>query len=374
MSRLPQFIRENTELILAEWDAFAAAVPSAAEMDTSGLHDHAREMLATIANDLDLPQTDREQTDKSKGQSDAGEAGPPTTAAQEHGAGRAEGGFTVAEMLSELRALRASVLRLWAAQQKTVTVTDLDDMTRFNEAIDQAIAESIAQFSDEISESKERFLAILGHDLRTPLGAVLMSATFMLDAGELTEPNLSLMRRIAGGARRMNHMVADLLEFTQSRFGTGIPVVRAEMDLSVMIHDVVEEIMALHPSASVRVAFTGDLHGQWDCARLTQAMTNLIGNAVQHGTRGTPIYVTAACGTTDIVITVRNVGAVIPAAEIATIFRAGTRSATATGSDNHLGLGLYIVKRIVEGHEGTISVTSTPSEGTAFVIHLPRAA
>src|SRR5687768_4971533 len=113
MPRLHEFLRDNAEEILAEWEAFARTLPIAEAMDVAALRDHAKEMLLAIAKDLEAPQSASEASDKSKGKSDAGAAGD-NTAAQEHGAGRAGSGFTVAQMLSELRALRASVLRLWA--------------------------------------------------------------------------------------------------------------------------------------------------------------------------------------------------------------------------------------------------------------------
>ncbi|CAN5367652.1 sensor histidine kinase [soil metagenome] len=372
MSNLAKFIRDNTEPILAEWEKFARALPMAASMDIVALRDHAKEMLTVIARDLDTPQTGPEQTDKAEGKSDADKTGPPSTAAQEHGAARAESGFTVAQMLSELRALRASVIRLWTKQQRDIAVADLEDVIRFNEAIDQAIAESITQFSDDIGHAKERFLAILGHDLRTPLGAILMSASFMLDTGELAEPHLTLVTRIARGARRMNHMVGDLLNFTQTRFGEGIPIVRAEMDVPKMVHDVVGEIAALYPMATVKVETSGDLRGQWDCTRLTQALTNLIGNAVQHGAKDRPIKVAAFDAANEITITVQNEGPVIPEEQLPTIFQAGTHSASPGAGDDHLGLGLYIVDKIVLAHGGSIDVRSTKVEGTTFTVRLPR--
>ena len=95
------------------------------------------------------------------------------TAAQEHGAGRAGSGFTVGQMVAEFRALRASVTRLWLAEEIDAARTDLTDLIRFNEAIDQAIAESVSRFSQAVAGTQERFLAILSHDLRTPLGAII---------------------------------------------------------------------------------------------------------------------------------------------------------------------------------------------------------
>src|SRR3712207_1245035 len=119
MARLSHFIREHTEEILAEWEAFARALPMGGAMDIEALRDHAKDMLGVIADDLDTPQTSAQQADKATGKSDAAEDGV-TTAAQWHGAGRAESGFTVGQMVAEFRALRASVIRLWARQQPEI--------------------------------------------------------------------------------------------------------------------------------------------------------------------------------------------------------------------------------------------------------------
>jgi signal transduction histidine kinase len=372
MPSLSIFIRDNTEQILSEWETFARALPMGNSMDIAALRDHAKEMLGVIARDLEMPQTEREQADKARGESDADERQAPT-AAQEHGAGRAESGFTVAQMVSEFRALRASVMRLWSKQQREVTVTDLEDATRFNEAIDQNIAESITRFAQEVSQSKERFLAILGHDLRTPLGAIITSTGFMLDTGELEEPYLTLVTRIASSAWRMNHMVADLLEFTRTRFGDTMPVARAEMDARRMVLDVVAEVAASHPSSTVQIETSGELRGQWDCDRLTQALTNLVANAVHHGSDKWPIKVAAHGAPDKVVISVHNKGPIIPREELGRIFQAMARASSDGPRDRrHLGLGLYIVDKVVAAHGGSIDVRSSEEEGTTFTVHLPR--
>lgn len=117
--------------------------------------------------------------------------------------------------------MRASVIRLWALEQGELGTTDIKDLIRFNEAIDQSLAESVARYASELDRPREMFLAILGHDLRTPLGAVITSATFMLDLGELEEPYRTLMSRIASSSRCMDRMVGDLLDLTRSRLGGG---------------------------------------------------------------------------------------------------------------------------------------------------------
>lgn len=375
MSTLATFIRENTEPILEEWESFARSLPMGSEMDVHTLRDHAREMLMVIAGDLETPQSAREQDAKARGRADApeGEHRRQPTAAQAHGAGRAEHGFDVGQMVSEFRALRASVIRLWSRTLQAGSLTDLDELTRFNEAIDQAIAESVVRFAQDVNESKERFIAILGHDLRTPLGAIITSSKFMLDTGELEEPNRTLVQRMGTSARRMNQMVLDLLDFTRTRFGDRIPIVRVETDARKVVHDVIAEVAATYPSVSVHVETSGDLHGTWDGDRLTQALINLVANAAQHGSDKSPIMVVARGLDREVEIAVRNEGPVIPSDEFEQIFEAMKHSRGDSSRDRrHLGLGLYIVDRIVDAHGGAIDVESTKQTGTTFTVRLPR--
>lgn len=373
--RLADFIETNTEPILAEWVAFAArSGPAGQTMDLASLRDHALEMLKIIITDLRTPQTKAEQTEKSKGSSDSG---PDTsdTPAETHGAGRAASGFTLGEMVSEYRALRASVIRLWTKTCGTLTGADLEDLMRFNEAIDQSTAESVTRFTQDLDQSKEMFLAILGHDLRTPLGAVTMASQFMLDTGELTEPHLTLTTRIASSSARMNQMVEDLLDFTRSRLGSGLPIVRREMDMAKAARNAVEEMAAAQPESVIQVNTSGDLRGEWDSARISQVLANLLANAVQHGTAKAPISVTAEGKADEVVLRVHNRGQAIPTSDLNSLFSPfkGLGSGDAAASDSsNLGLGLYIAERIVTAHGGTIDVNSSGAAGTSFTVRLPR--
>jgi signal transduction histidine kinase len=376
MARLSSFIRQNVELILDEWETFARSLPQGEAMGVTALRDHARAMLMVIANDLDDPQTAQQQTDKARGESDAG-AGAVPTAAQEHGAGRADSGFTVAQMIAEFRALRASVMRLWSSTHQLARSDDLLDMTRFNEAIDQAIAESISRYTEEIGQSKERFLAILGHDLRTPVGAIVTSTRFMLDTAaeskDLPQPYLSLIDAVSRSARRMNRLVADLLEFARVSFGDAIPVQRVSTDLGKLVTEVVAEVGASYPGHRVECEISGPLVGEWDADRLFQALINLLSNAVQHGPAGTAIRVTARGEVDEVVLSVQNSGEAIPAEQLARMSQGMAPGPSGDPGDRrHLGLGLYIVEKIVAAHGGSMFVTSQPVEGTTFVLRLPR--
>jgi signal transduction histidine kinase len=373
--RLADFIAENSEPILAEWIAFAATCgPVAGVMDQTALRDHAMEMLKNIITDLRTPQSDLERQDKAKGLLDASESAPDT-AAEVHGAGRAESGFTVEEMVSEYRALRASVIRLWTRASGSLAGDDIEDLMRFNEAIDQALAESITRYTLDLDHSKEMFVAILGHDLRTPLGAVITSSQFMLETGGLGEPHHTLMGGIVRSSRRMNQMVSDLLDFTRSRLGSGVPVTRRSMDMSNVARHAIEEIEAVEPTAVIQFETSGNLRGEWDAGRISQVLVNLLSNALQHGSAKEGIDVTVRGGPDEVVLRVHNRGPAIATSDLHGLFsplkrlRAG---ATGVGDSRNLGLGLYIAERIVSAHGGTIDVSSSLDAGTAFTVRLPR--
>ena len=373
--RLADFILTNRDAILAEWQAFAkSCAPASGSMSIVALSDHATEMLTVIAEDLKTPQGDFEQAEKSKGRAPTVDSNK-RTAAEKHGTGRAESGFTIDQMVAEYRALRASVIRLWTRNRVDATAEELDDLTRFNEAIDQSLAESITRYTEDLDKSKEMFLAILGHDLRSPIGAVLTSAKFMLETGELEEPHLTLTTRILSATTRMNQMVGALLDFTRSRLGGGIPIVPAAMNMGKLVHDVVTEVLAAHPERRIQINARGAMKGEWDCERMTQVLTNLVGNAIEHGSRGTAVAVDVLGSDDDVTIAVHNRGVAISEDQLDGIFNAMKRrqeTSKSAGTSTNLGLGLYIADQIVRAHKGRIQVESSEEKGTTFTVRLPR--
>ena len=233
--RLADFIRSNLDPIIEEWVKFAQTrTPASDNMTNLALRDHIVELLTFIADDLETAQTQEEQVEKSQGLGSAdGEFS--RSAAQIHAALRLSDGFNIDQMVSEYRALRASVVKQWTAANPELSSTDLEDMTRFNEAVDQAMAKSWPGFYTKmINQSRDMFLGVLGHDLRNPIGAVLMAARRMTKEGAADSKQNAMAGRIAQTMERATSILDDLLELTRSAFGSEIPLRRSQMDISVL--------------------------------------------------------------------------------------------------------------------------------------------
>lgn len=372
--RLPDFIRQHVDRIVDEWEQFASTITPAAEhMDKVALRDHAKVILLAAARDMTTAQTSSEQMAKAKGE------GPEKTpsldeAGASHGELRHTVGFDLVQMTSEFRHLRACVIRLWVDSLASPDMAYFQDMIRFNEAIDEALAESTAAYAEQVNRSRDIFLAILGHDLRAPLQAVSMSTELLLRKAKFEGDALTCAVNIKHGARHMAAMVGDLLELVRSRLGKSLPIERAPMDLADAAHAAIAEACAGNPECDPTVHVKGDTRGAWDAGRVSQLLQNLIGNALQHGLNKRDVTVTLTGEPDTVRLTVHNYGAPIPEEAIGTIFDPLVRSADEQlgQPSTSLGLGLFIVKEVVDAHGGTIEVSSSEAEGTLFTVVLPR--
>lgn len=374
--RLANFISENLEEILVEWESFASSLLSPGQvMSSLALRDHASQILLAIAADIESSQTDLEQAYKSKGFAQIAES--TRTAAMTHGALRHLAGFDLRQLAAEFRALRASVLRLWLKRGVT-DETAFYQVTRFNEAIDQALAESISNYSDEVARSRDTFLAILGHDLRTPLSAIANSGLFLSAPGLLPGgAPLEAARRVTRGAARMSAMIKDLLEYTRTRLGRAIPIAPEAGNMGHICRMAYDEIRAAHPEHIFRLEISGDLHGRFDGERLHQVLANLLSNAVRHGERSQPITLSAHGDADRVTLRVKNRGRPIPPDQLQIIFNPLVQLPSALTDETadpstSLGLGLYIAREIVVMHGGTIDAESSVEDGTVFSARLPR--
>lgn len=222
----------------------------------------------------------------------------------------------------------------------------------------------------------EQFMGILGHDLRNPLQAITMATALLVEQGRLGEREVKRVRQIASSSRRMARMVDQLLDVTRARLGGGIAVERTRSDLVKSVVSVLDELAAAHPSLQLRRTLPRELVGDWDSDRLEQVVSNLVGNAIQHGDLARPVTVTLAAVEGDdarVVLDVHNEGSPIPEARVEELFAPWIRGAEEVQRRTKgLGLGLFITREIVAAHGGTVSVTSSAEAGTRFVVTLPR--
>lgn len=217
----------------------------------------------------------------------------------------------------------------------------------------------------------ETFIGILGHDLRTPLGAVRMGAEYMVRSAD-DASSLEVAGRMLRSADRMARMIDQLLDFAHFRQGGGIVLRPGTCDLGGIVAQIVQELGDAHPGARLDVSTAGDLGGRWDPDRIGQVVSNLVGNSVQHGTAGIPVAVELDGTACDAVrLTVANHGQ-IPGEALPTLFDPFKRT-TRNNGDKGLGLGLYIARELVHAHGGTLELR-TVGGMTLFEMTLPREA
>jgi signal transduction histidine kinase len=370
--RLAAFILRDTESILGEWEAFASTLfPAAASMTPLALRDHAKQILEAVAKDLSTPQTKQAQADKSLGRAlKLMEA--PETAAQTHAVLRARSGFDINQLAAEYRALRASVLRLWteACQPNEL---NLEDLIRFNEAIDQALAESIGFFSEQVDRARNLLLGMLGHDMRNPLNAIQMTASHLAALNAGTEVSEAASRLIRSGAC-MKALLDDLVDFNRTQLGLGINIALADVDLAAVFADELEQLRGAHPARRLDLEVVGDTRGRWDGLRLQQLLRNLVSNAINYGAPGAPVCVVLTGEEADVRLEVTNSGPAIERSALDQIFdplKRGPAHPDSQNTDSGLGLGLYIVREVARAHGGEVYVRSDKAE-TVFVVRLPR--
>jgi signal transduction histidine kinase len=370
--RLANFIRSNIEPISVEWEKFAATLLPEEEFSKSILRDGIVNILKEIAASMGSSQNAVEQQGKSQGEQDNKAA--KDNAAETHALARVHMGLSSRQLISEFRALRATVLRLWDESDQVFDKQDIYDITRFNEAIDQTLTEATGRYLDKIEQSRELFLGILGHDLRTPLGAIMGTAQLIVYS-KIPDRHFEFANQILLAARRMSYMITDLIELTRVQLGAGISVNLTETDLQRICSQVLTEMKAAYPERVFEMDSEGHLVGKWDEARLSQVLSNLMGNAVQHGAVDSAIKMTVKKINDRVEIQVHNEGRAIPENLLPRLFdrfvqgKSGTRASESQSTS--LGLGLYIAKEIIVAHGGTITVQSTDTEGTTFTACLP---
>jgi signal transduction histidine kinase len=363
-----QFLRTHLDEIGPTWDGFASALaPSGSSLSNSQLRDHLPEILLAMADDMDKPQTLEEQEAKSKGKAPRGDALDRLSALHAHM--RLNSGFSLEQAISEYRALRSSILFLWVRSRPSDDDIVLSEVIRFNETIDQSIAEIIRRYADRSERYSDVFLGILTHEVRNFLNSIKLSGETLKANDPLPETSVSAAR-ILKGVGSIDRLMNDLAILVRSRMRVQLPLTKTNTDMREICEEVLEEVKLSHANIDFKLETTGDLRGTWDHERLAQVIYNLVVNAVIHGSAN-HVQIIAEGLAQDVVVRVMNRGIPIPAEMQESIFDPFVSTNTAPARKS-LGLGLFIVKEIVNGHEGTVEVASTESEGTTFTVRLPR--
>ena len=388
--RLSAFIEQHKESIAQNWENFARTIsPPAMTMDSKGLRDHIGLILDTIIVDLETSQTPQEQSEKSWG--GAPEANAPSHA-QAHAADRLASGYTVLQLISEFRAMRASVLRLWAADSPEVMWSDAGDVTRFNEAVDQALAESVMRYASlvestiqvqKIAESelrqsnrhKDDFLAMLAHELRNPLAPISTAAQLL----GMSPGNEVMVRKVSAIIKRqmahLTHIVDDLLDV--SRITRGLVELHTEpLDVKLVISSAVEQAQALiearHHQLVLKLGAT-PAFVEGDKTRLVQVLSNLLNNAAKYTPDNGEIVLSLDVREDRVHLCVSDNGSGIAPDLMSHIFELFTQAdRTLDRAQGGLGLGLSLVKNIIALHGGEVEAKSEGlGKGSVFTIKLP---
>jgi len=242
------------------------------------------------------------------------------------------------------------------------TVTVLQDVTR---------ARATENEREQIARFTQRLLGIVGHDLRSPLGAFVAGLGLIEMRGE-GQPVTPIVKRLQSSAHRMTRIVDQLLDVTRATLGAGIQIERRPSNLLSIVRNVVDEIKVQQPEATITVLQSGDLDGRWDPDRLSQVISNLLTNAVYYGRPGAPIVVELSRVADQVSVAVRNElrDRPIPPDVLAVLFDPHRRGGESRHNAAGLGLGLYIVQQIVHAHRGVI-VAHSDADGTEFRVTLP---
>ena len=395
--RLADFILANVEPILGEWEAFARSIwPAGATAEVAELRDDAEDILREAVLDMRSEQTGAEQAEKSKGTSRAEDQGDGLSRASSiHGSQRGTSGFDLWAVIAEYRALRASVLRLWRESDPAPDLHDVDDLTRFNESIDQSLTHAVRSYvhrvegdraallareqasrkeAEAANHAKDLFLATLSHEMRTPLNAIVgwLSILRQENVEGKFQEGLEVIER---NTRAQAQLIDDVLDVSRIVSGK----LRVEIRRCELADVITAGVNVVRPAAEARdITINVQLDSSardalCDGARIQQVVWNLVSNAVKFTPKGGRVDVTLSREQSTIQIQVRDDGQGIGADLLPHVFDRFRQADSSTRRRfGGLGLGLSIVKHIVEAHGGTVDATS-PGEGkgSTFTVRLP---
>ncbi|QDE86461.1 sensor histidine kinase [Myxococcus xanthus] len=277
----------------------------------------------------------------------------------------------------DAQALREALAREREARLRAEGALEHATARLTREALDGNARHLALERLTEEAEFRERFIGILGHDLRNPLNAIALSARAMAQRTLPAAQQQQCAQRIEASAARMGAMISDILDLTRARLAGGIPLHLGTVSLAIVCRMVVEELSAAHPDRHITLDVEGASEGFWDADRLAQVLSNLVSNALEHGAEDTPVRLKCIAVDGEQVLEVHNTGTPIPSQQLETLFDPFRQVGTGPEKGHRrgaggLGLGLFIVKQIVQAHGGAVCVSSSEAEGTTFTVKMPR--
>ena len=354
MSELSAFIRDAREAIVAAWLLQVEKLPSAVKQRRVVLRDHIPDLLQALADALDLGAKAESNLEVDR-------------LASEHAKLRFHAGYDLRQVVLEYQVLRQTILRMYASAHPDAI--SVDTLSALDLRLDEAIGDAVQRYMAERDRARDVFVGILGHDLGSPLQAIINAAGFLATPGGRSPAALDRIgATLTRSAYRMKDLIRDLLDFARGHLGGGIPISPRQVDMLELVRSAVEEAVASHPDRSITCAPPVASHrydGEWDDARIAQALSNLINNAIVHGTD--PVIVTVFDEGELVRVQVQNGGEIEDSARAKLFlpFHGGT-------SGSGLGLGLYVVDEIVRAHGGSVMVESFDGVTTMAML-LPRA-
>ncbi len=351
MSEVSDHLRQHVNDVMEHWLGTCERLPGMENMSRGALIDHLPEFLEGMAKWIEGDQASARKLFD--------------LLAEGHALQRAGHGVPLETLTAEYTVLRRVVLRR-LAEVLPPSREVLDDLVQFNEGMDEAIGQAVQRYTRYRDLLRDRFIGILGHDLRNPLGSVAMSSASIL-AWTRDDRTRRLATVINRSADRMARMVSAISDFTRAHLGGGIPIEPLTIDMHEVCEEAAMEIRAAYPDREVIVSCSGSGMGAWDHDRVLQVLSNLLGNAVQHAQSTIQLTVREEPDRRAVTTSVHNDGSVIPAEDIPRMFdpfRGSRRGG--------LGLGLYIVQQIALAHGTTCEVHTTKADGTTFTIRWPR--
>jgi len=363
---LPHFIHESLDDILCEWENECTRTPRGTAAPAVR-RVHFGKVLQAVADDM---KRIRAAADPA-----AAIASPAAFERRPGGDAPAAPHSHASQLVDDYALLRASVVRLWRRKHPSPSAEDLDDLVHFNEAMDRSLAELTATFSPSESQPQSLFLGVLNHELRTSVASILMSAQVLTHRSTPGTPEAKAAQRILRSCEQLRQSLDALSDFTKVRLGAQLEIDRVRDDMGVLCRQALDAFARIDPERKVRLTSDGDLSGDWDVTRLREAVGGLIANAARFASRGSWVTIAVDGHTADEVkVTVHGDGTPIDVETLQTIFDPVARVESENATYAGLGLGLFIVRKVVDAHGGHVSVDASAQDGTTFTMVLPRRA